>query len=64
MIPLPSYTRPLNRDRFSRRLILTVDGLTMIAAVNVAALILAHAVLQTLAALPTLTDPAMVPGCC
>lgn len=64
MIPLPSYTRPLNRDRFSRRLILTVDGLTMIAAVTVAALILAHAVLQTLAALPTLTDPAMVPGCC
>ena len=64
MTPLPSYTRPLNRDRFARRLILTVDGLTVIAAITAAALILAHAVLRTLAALPTLTDPAMVPGCC
>lgn len=64
MMPLPSYTRPMQRDRFARRLILTVDGLTLIAVTTIAAMILAHAVLRTLAALPTLTDPAMVPGCC
>lgn len=64
MNALPSYTRPLRRDRLARRLILTMDGLTLLALTTCAALILAHAVLRTLAALPTLTDPAMVPGCC
>lgn len=64
MTPLPSYTRPLRRDRLARRMLLTVDGLTLITLATTAALILAHAVLRTLAALPALTDPAMVPGCC
>lgn len=64
MNALPSFTRPLRRDRLARRLILTVDGLTLLALTTVASLILARAVLRTLAALPNLTDPAIVPGCC
>jgi len=64
MTPLPSYTRPLRRAARIRRVITTVDTVTILAAVCVAGLILGHALLRTLAAIPTLTDPAIVPGCC
>ncbi len=64
MTPLASYNRPLSRDLRARHLIRTAQRLVLIVAISLGTLILAHAVLRTLVALPTLTDPAMVPGCC
>ena len=64
MTPLSSYTRPLSRDLRTRHLIQTAQRLALILAISLGTLILAHAALRTLVALPTLTDPAMVPGCC
>lgn len=64
MTPLASYTRPLARDLRTRHLILTAQRLAVITVASAATLILAHATLRTLVALPILLDPAMVPGCC
>lgn len=64
MTPLPSYTRPLRRDLLARRVIRACEHLALIAITTLMATILAHAALRTITALPILTDPAMVPGCC
>jgi hypothetical protein len=54
------FARLLARDLRRQRLIRALDTITLIALVCAAALILARAVLTTLAALPILTAP--IPG--
>lgn len=54
------FTRLVARDLRRQRLIRALDTITIIALICIAALILARAALNTLAALPALTAP--IPG--
>lgn len=63
MTPLPSYARPLAQDRMAAALARGWTGALLILALCTGGVIVARATLATLAALPTLTAPALPGGC-